>query len=462
MTHAVLAELDPAATTIVPLTQKALADWLKGTEPANRDWVAACGFSARVGEFVRLQGKPATILYGVGDGATAWSFADLPSRLPPGPYSLAIPSDDPGTPHAREAWALGAYRFDRYRAEDTSPATVLGWPSGIDREEISRALEAVTLVRDLVNTPCNDMGPSHLAAVCEAIAARFGASCEVVVGENLLTRNFPGIHAVGRAAKDPPRLIDLRWGDPGHPKITLVGKGVCFDTGGLDLKSAALMLIMKKDMGGAAHALALAQMIMDAGLPVALRLLIPAVENAVGGDAMRPLDVIRMRSGLTVEVANTDGEGRIILADALTEAASETPDLIVDFATLTGSARTALGPDLPAVFTNDEGVWADIERLAETCREPLWRLPLHRPYGEDLRGKTADLSNVPPNKMAGAIYAALFLERFVEPHAAWVHVDTWAWNASSRPGRPEGGEGRNLKTFFNLIRERSRRPGKIP
>ncbi|MGH6959389.1 MAG: leucyl aminopeptidase family protein, partial [Dongiaceae bacterium] len=322
------------------------------------------------------------------------------------------------------------------------------------REAVERTARAVFLVRDLVNTPAEDMGPAELAAAAEGVARAAGARLKVVVGDALLKANYPMVHAVGRASARAPRLIDLRWGDRG-PRIALVGKGVCFDSGGLDLKPSSNMLLMKKDMGGAAHVLALAQMIMATGLPVRLRVLVPAVENSVSGNAFRPLDVLRSRKGLTVEVGNTDAEGRLILADALAEACTEKPDLLVDCATLTGAARVALGTDLPALFANDDATAEALLRHGQAEDDPLWRLPLHRPYRKQLDSKVADINNVSAGAYGGAITAALFLAEFVEPAVPWVHIDMMAWNVSARPGRPEGGEAVALRALYALIAERA-------
>jgi len=327
-------------------------------------------------------------------------------------------------------------------------------PEGIDRAEIERTAEAVTLTRDLVNTPANDLGPAEIEATARALAARFGADITVTTGDDLLAANFPLIHAVGRASARAPRLIDLSWGDPDAPKVTLVGKGVAFDTGGLDIKPPSGMLLMKKDMGGAAHVIGLAQMIMARGLKLRLRVIIPAVENAIDGTAFRPGDIFPSRKGLSVEIGNTDAEGRLILADALTLADEEAPELLIDLATLTGAARVALGPQLPPAYTDDETLAADLARCAALEADPLWRLPLWKPYASMLDSPIADLNNAPGGGFAGSITAALFLERFVERAASWLHIDIYAWNPSSRPGRPEGGEAQTIRALDALLTER--------
>jgi leucyl aminopeptidase len=352
------------------------------------------------------------------------------------------------------AFALGTYRFTRYRKSETK-APQLALPAGVDGKNLSRTVEAVFLARDLINTPSNDMGPAELEQAARDLAGRHGAKVEVVTGA-VLEKNFPLVHAVGQAAARAPRLIDLVWGEAKHPKVTLVGKGVCFDTGGLDLKPSSAMLLMKKDMGGAATAIALAHMVMDAKLPVRLRVLIPAVENSVSGAAFRPGDVLTSRKGITVEIGNTDAEGRLILADALALADDEAPELLVDFSTLTGAARVALGPELPAAFTDDDALAAELALLGAAEADPVWRLPLWRPYAGMLDSKIADLNNIAGSPFAGAITAALFLSRFVERAKSWLHLDLFAWNPAAKPGRPEGGEAQTVRALFALLSARYR------
>jgi len=329
-------------------------------------------------------------------------------------------------------------------------------PDGVDGDELSHIAEGMTLARDLINTPANDMGPADLEAEARALGKRHGARLRSIVGNELLKQNFPLIHAVGRAAdsRRAPRLIELRWGKSGDPKVTLVGKGVCFDTGGLDLKPESAMLIMKKDMGGAASVLALAHMIMGADLKIALRVLIPAVENAVAGDAFRPLDVYPSRKGLSVEIGNTDAEGRLVLADALALADEESPELLIDLGTLTGAARVALGPELPPYYTDDERLAADVARHAAAENDPLWRLPLWQRYDQNIDSKVADVNNVAAGGMAGSIICALFLKRFVSKARSWLHFDIYAWTPSAKPGRPEGGECQAARALFALLTER--------
>jgi leucyl aminopeptidase len=327
-------------------------------------------------------------------------------------------------------------------------------PDGIDAADIARMADAATLARDLINTPSNDMGPVELAQAAKDVAARFGAGFDCIVGDDLVTRNFPLVHAVGRASTRAPRLIDLTWGDAAHPKVTLVGKGVCFDTGGLDLKPSSGMLLMKKDMGGAANVLALAQMVMDAKLKLRLRVLIPAVENAVAGNAFRPLDVFPSRKGLSVEIGNTDAEGRLVLADALALADEEKPDLLIDMGTLTGAARVALGPDLPPFYTNDEKLAQDVAACAIKENDPVWRMPLWPPYDSWLDSKVATITNAPSGSFAGSITCALFLQRFVEHAKSWLHFDIYGWTPSAKPARPEGGECQAARAVYRLLSER--------
>ena len=375
----------------------------------------------------------------------------LATLLPPGTYHFA------NSPHdmrlAVLAFALGSYRFNRYRKGDTDQARLVP-PDDIDIADIARIVEATTLARDLINTPSNDMGPEELAEAAEELAVRFGGEFKCVTGDDLVTLNFPLIYAVGMASTRAPRLIDIRWGNPDAPKVTLVGKGVCFDTGGLDLKPASSMLNMKKDMGGAANVLALAHMVMSAGLNVRLRVLIPAVENAVAGNAFRPLDVFKSRKGPSVEIGNTDAEGRLVLADALAFADEESPELLIDLGTLTGAARVALGPDLPPFYTNDDTLAADVARFAEAQNDPLWRLPLWAPYDAWLNSKTADINNAPSGGFAGSITCALFLQRFVSPETRWLHVDIFGWTPSAKPGRPEGGECQAARAIYAMLRDR--------
>ncbi len=369
--------------------------------------------------------------------------------LPDGIYRFANEPHDARL--AALAIALGLYHFTRYRKAEAR-AIKLDLPQSLDRDNLVRIVEAVTLARDLINTPANDMGPAQLEQAARKLAARHSATIGATIGDELLAQNFPLIHAVGRAAAGAPRLIDLSWGDAAHPRVTLVGKGVCFDTGGLDIKSDTGMLNMKKDMGGAATALALAHMIMARGLKLRLRVLIPAVENAIAGASFRPRDVYTSRKGITVEIGNTDAEGRLILADALALADEDKPELIADFATLTGAARVALGPDVPAFFTDDDALAAELMRAAAAENDPLWRLPLWRPYETLLESKVADINNV-GGSHGGAITAALFMRRFVTLKS-WLHVDLFAWTPAAKAGRPEGGECQAARALYALLAAR--------
>ncbi len=443
----------------VPIQPVAKAELEKklGKLPAlEAQWLKAAGFTGAEGQ-VQLapdaRGGIARVFVGAGDGKeTLWLLGDLPNRLPQGRYRLDAPYNARQATQAALGWALGAYAFTRYKKRENK-AAALDFPARADRAHVERAAAAIWLVRDLINTPAADLGPGELAEAAQKLARQHGARCRVIAGDALLKQNFPMIHAVGKASARAPRLIDLAWGARG-PRVALVGKGVCFDSGGLDLKPSAGMKMMKKDMGGAAHALGLASMIMAAKLKVRLRVLVPAVENMVAGNAMRPLDVLKTRKGLTVEVGNTDAEGRLILADALAEACRDKPALLIDFATLTGAARVALGPDLPALFANRDGLAREIERFAAAESDPCWRLPLWRGYKSGLDSKVADLNNVAESGFAGAIYAALFLDAFVDDAVPWAHFDLFAWNNKTRPGRPEGGEAMTLRALYALIERR--------
>ena len=457
---------DPTATPIWPLRSDALTAWQAERPGIMTTWCQSSGFKAEAGEYILLPaetGGLAGVLLGLGKGggevADYWTFGNLAKALPAGRYRMDGSLTEAQANHAALAWALAHYRFTRYRGSDdgaggTDAAACLCLPENGDAAALAAAVKGSFLARDLINTPASDMGPAELATAATALADEFGATCTVTVGDDLLAANYPAIHTVGRASTRAPRLIDLRWGAGDAPRLTLVGKGVCFDTGGLDLKSGAGMLKMKKDMGGAATVLGLAAMIMASELPVNLRVLIPAVENAVAGNAYRPGDVLQTRKGLTVEVGNTDAEGRIVLCDALAEADTENPDLIIDIATLTGAARVALGPDLPAFFTASDNLAAALLRAGRAQDDPSWRLPLFAPYGERLKSKVADYNNVSDGPFAGAITAALFLEAFVSDSERWLHIDTYGWNDKDRPGRPMGGEGLAMRSLFAMLAER--------
>ena len=395
------------------------------------------------------------VLFGLGGADEPARTPFLPGKLagalPVGTYRFANAPDDEAA--AVMAILLGLYRFDRYRSGACKEARLVA-PDGVDAEELRIVAAGACLARDLVNTPAGDMGPQELEDAARSLADEFGASITVTGSDDLVEAGFPMIEAVGRASHRPPRLIDLSWGDKDALKVTLVGKGVCFDTGGLDIKPAAGMLLMKKDMGGAANALGLARMIMAVGLNVRLRVLIPAVENAVGGNAFRPGDILPSRKGLTVEIGNTDAEGRLVLADALTLACEEHPDLLIDLATLTGAARVALGPEVPPFFTDDKALAMEIERHGAQVYDPVWHMPLWKPYRCMLDSKIADINNTGTVGMAGSVTAALFLQSFVEEGISWAHFDIYGWVATARPGSPEGGEAQAIRALFALIRDR--------
>lgn len=443
------------AVPLVPVTEEGLAAALARLDEIERRWVESTRFTGEAGKVALLPdaaGRLARVLVGVRAGEELWGLAGLPETLPQGAYRLEE-SDAGRASRYALGWALGSYAFTRYKPRVRACADLV-WPAAADRPWVERLARGIGLARDLINTPAEDMGPPELAAAAASLAARHGAHCRTIIGEDLLKENYPAIHAVGRAAAKPPCLIDIVWGDEAAPKLTLVGKGVCFDTGGLDLKPSGGMRLMKKDMGGAATLLGLAAAVMEAKLPVRLRVLVPAVENSVAGNAFRPLDIIKTRKGMTVEVGNTDAEGRLILCDALYEACSESPALLIDMATLTGAARTALGPDLPALFANDDKLAERLLAAGMAEGDPLWRLPLWRPYRQMIVSPIADLNNVSESSFAGAIVAALYLDAFVSPATPWAHIDTFAWNQKSRPGRPEGGEALGLRALYALIEER--------
>jgi leucyl aminopeptidase len=420
----------------------------------TRTYVEAVGFRASPGRFVALPSRTGGLdrFVAVHGKRSRYfeTFGALAADLPPGLFTLDVELAEADATDAAIGFGAGAYRFDRYRKPRREVATLV-LPKGVDRAAVESTLSSIYLVRDLVNTPTNDLGPRELAAEARKLGRQFDARVRVIVGEKLVEEGFPLVHAVGRASAEAPRLVDMRWGRRG-PEVVVVGKGVCFDSGGLDLKPASAMRLMKKDMGGAAHALGLARMIMAAKLPCRLRVLIPAVENAVSGSSFRPLDVLPSRKGKTVEIGNTDAEGRLVLADCLTAAGK--PDLMIDFATLTGAARVALGTELPALFTNDDALAGELADAAARTGDVLYRLPLHRDYRSALRSDVADLNNANEGGYGGAITAALFLEEFVEPGVPWAHLDVMAWNLSSRPGRPRGGEAMGMRAAFAAIAAR--------
>eukprot|EP00873_Tetraselmis_striata_P015108 jgi/Tetstr1/435372/TSEL_024290.t1 len=455
-----LRAFDPALKPVpLHLVDKAgCTETLQRLGPGAGDWATANGFEGAAGQLLLVPGEggaAAAALYGVADPKDpGFAAGDLARKLPGGDYALKL--EGKARRETLLAFALSSYRFDRYRKPSSQRAPVIVLDESDDAESLGIVLDGVGLARDLINTPANDLGPAELAAAARELFALHGGSTRVVEGETLVADGFPMIHAVGRASSRAPRLVDAVWGAEDAPRVTLVGKGVVFDTGGLDIKPASGMALMKKDMGGAANVLGLASMIMAAKLPVRLRVLIPAVENAISGSAFRPGDILDSRKGLRVEIGNTDAEGRLVLGDALTLADEEKPEILIDMATLTGAARVALGPELPPYFTDDESFAGDLAAKAEETRDPLWRLPLWRPYESYLESRVADINHINTTGagFAGSITAALFLSRFVENAATWVHLDIYGWSPFDRPGRPAGGEAQGIRALFALLTER--------
>ena len=444
---------EKTATPILATDAKRLPKLLEKLAPAQRQWLSASDFEGRPHTHCAVPGAKGgveLVVLGVRDAHDPWALASLALKLPAGRYRLGKGTLAVGEDTAAFGWALGCYQFTRYKKARRKPASLQLEASA----KVARALQvadAVKLVRDLVNTPAEDMGPAELSDIVREHADQFGAEFDEWEGDELLAQNFPAIHAVGRAAARAPRLLELNWGNPKHPRLAIVGKGVCFDTGGLDIKGAEGMRLMKKDMGGAAHAIALARLVMQRKLPYRLQLLVPAVENSIGGNAYRPGDVVRTRHGHTVEIGNTDAEGRVILCDALAYAVEEKPALVIDFATLTGAARVALGPELPAMFANDEKLAAKLIAGAKSVEDPIWRLPLWRNYRRLFESEVADFNNSGKGGFAGAIVGALFLDWFVPESVPWAHFDTFAWNDASRPGRPAGGDAMGLRAALAAL-----------
>jgi len=435
------------------ITPNEFSDWLAKQDDATKNWLADSNFKGDAGTVNVVPGNNGQInlvICVVTDKKNLWSVGGLAMSLPAGVYEFVNAGD--AYQDDAIAWGLGAYQFTRYKKPVREVAKLV-LPDEISAQ-VDNIVRSIYLVRDLINTPTEDMGPTELAQAAEKLAHEYDAEFRQSIGDELLSDNYPAIHAVGRASDDAPRLLDLTWGNPSHPKVTLVGKGVCFDTGGLDIKPSAYMLLMKKDMGGAAHVLGLARMIMQAKLPVRLRVLIPAVENAVSGNSYRPGDVIKSRKGLTIEIGNTDAEGRVVLADALTEAVSEKPEVLIDIATLTGAARVAVGTDIAAVFSNNDLFVNDVITHAEKKNDPMWRLPLYAAYRENLNSAIADINNNSVDSYAGAITAALFLKEFVPDDISWLHFDIMAWNLRAKPGKPVGGEAMALRALFAYLEER--------
>jgi leucyl aminopeptidase len=458
------ADSTAAARPISLVSEARLERGLAELSGPQRAWLEAIGFSGALKRHALLpaaDGGLAGVLYGIGEGRTgepsgpgALLIGQLPTLLPAGIYRLAGSVDEAEL--AALAWGLGAYRFRRYKTEPGADLPKLKLPDGIDRARVLAIVEAVWLARDLINTPASDMGPAELEAAASALGARYRAQVSSIVGDDLLAANFPMIHAVGRASSRAPRLIDLVWGRADAPTVTLVGKGICFDTGGLDIKPSSAMLMMKKDMAGAATALALGAMIMGLGLDLRLRILIPAAENSIAGNAFRPRDVLATRAGQTVEVGNTDAEGRLVLADALTLADEDAPDMLLAFSTLTGAARVALGPDLPPFYTEDDVLAAEIAAAGESVGDPIWRMPFWKGYEKSLDSEVADMANVSETPMAGSVIAALFLRRFVSRARRFVHFDIYGWRASPSPLGPKGGEPQAARAMLKVLEQRYR------
>jgi len=457
--------LDAAEGAVVPvhaLTEAQAGPALEALPAGARAFAAMSEFKGKAGQLLLVpgaEGTLASVLFGLGEGGDPMAFRALAAKLPAGTYRMARTPDGLAAEKIALAFALGSYRFDRYKAHGAERARLVAG-DGVDLAEVRQVAHACALARDMVNTPANDMGPLQIETIAREIAEQYGAQITVIAAEGLLEANYPAVHAVGRAA-DPargPRMIELTWGAKGKPLVCLVGKGVVFDSGGLDIKPSAGMRQMKKDMGGAAHALALGRMIMAARLPVRLAVLTPVVENAISGDAMRPGDVLASRKGLSIEVGNTDAEGRLILADALTRAGELEPALTIDLATLTGAARVALGPQLPPFYTDDEGLAADILRAAQAEADPVWRMPLWKGYAEALDSDVAEIKNDPDAwAQAGSVTAALFLQRFAPAGPGcgpWAHFDIFAWNPRNRPGHPAGAEAQAIRGLYRMIRER--------
>ena len=452
-----------AARPLWLVTEGELESWLGTRDAATRGWLAAMRFRAERHQVAAVpgpDGEPRLAVLGLGklgslESLEPFHVAGAPARLPPGAWRIESTLPAPAATAAAIGWAYGSYRFDRYRKSSPGekPLAALVPPQLAGMAHVRRVCAALSMARDLINTPACDLTPQRLAEQALEMATRCGAHGHIVLGD-ALREGYPAIHAVGRAAESAPRLVDFHWGDPGAPRVTLVGKGVCFDSGGLDIKAAPGMLLMKKDMGGAACVLALARLVMESSLPVRLRVLVPAVENAISGGAFRPGDVLATRKGLSVEVGNTDAEGRLVLCDALAAADAEKPDLLVDLATLTGAARVALGPELPALYGSRDETVAALARHGRELGDPLWPMPLWDGYEDEFASRVGDINNVSASPFAGSVIAGLFLRRFVTEARDWLHVDLYAWNGKERPGRPVGAEPQAVRALYALLVER--------
>ncbi len=440
------------AIPVVVIHSENYEAYLAHADARTRAWLSATGFRGNPHTHALLpaaDGAIAQVLVGVKDATDVYALSHLPLALPAGDYTIATHHDALSPSAAALSWGLGSYQFSRYKKAGRAAANLVIAP-GDEVARAERTIAATCLIRDLVNTPTEDMGPQQLSEVAQSLAKEFGGQFREWVGDELLANNFPAIHAVGRASHRPPRLIELTWGDEKHPRVALVGKGVCFDTGGLDIKGAEGMRHMKKDMGGGAHALGVARLIMDMTLPIRLQVLVPAVENAIAGNAYRPGDIVATRKGVNIEVGNTDAEGRVVLSDALAFAAESKPEILIDFATLTGAARVALGPELPAIFANRDDWFELLNEASIKTRDPLWRMPLWQNYNDLIKSSIGDIVNT-GGPQAGAVTAALFLEHFVPREQPWIHIDLFAWTPKAKPGRPEGGEAQTLRAVVAML-----------
>ncbi len=450
-----ITEASGAAIPLAIVRAGEYAGFAAGIKPHVQTWLKSVHFGGKPGQYALLPGEGGAfsgVLAVISDRDDPWAFSHLPAGLPEGQYRIERLPKGADVNALAVGWGLGCYQFSRYKKPKRLAS--LAMPREADASRVQAFTGAIGMARNLINTPASDLHTEALADAAAELAGRYGAACHILKGKQLTEENFPAIYSVGKGSIHPPCLADLRWGREDAPKVTLVGKGVCFDTGGLDIKSSANMRLMKKDMGGAAVCMALAMLVMEQKLDISLRVLLPIVENAVSATAMRPGDVLSTRKGVTVEVGNTDAEGRLILADALWEAASETPDLLIDCATLTGAARAALGPELPAFFTPDDALAEELVRHSAAQTDPLYRLPLWENYRSLLDSKVADLSNDPESPLGGAITAALFLREFTNSHPSWLHIDMMAWNTRALPGRPIGGEAQGVRALFALLEAR--------